>query len=89
MKSTLLALDLAKNVLQLGIFKGSKMTQNRALSRRQLQAYLVKHEPSVVVMEACATSHYWGAFRTRPWKRSEGTRPTVCKSVSSGSKDRC
>ena len=62
MKSTLLALDLAKNVLQLGIFKGSKMTQNRALSRRQLQAYLVKHEPSVVVMEACATSHYWGRF---------------------------
>ena len=31
MKSTLLAIDLAKNVLQLGIFKGSNMTQNRAL----------------------------------------------------------
>ena len=57
---TVLAIDLAKNTLQINKVKASgKSSYNRAVTRKQLQAILVKEKPSLVAMEACGGAHYW------------------------------
>ena len=62
-KSNVLAIDLAKNTLQLGKFKANgKMIYNRAYSRQRLKQQLQKEEPCLVAMEACGGAHYWARF---------------------------
>lgn len=61
--SNVLAIDLAKNTLQLGKFQANgKQIYNRALSRQRLKQQLLKESPSLVAMEACSGAHYWARF---------------------------
>src|ERR1700733_14740014 len=59
-KTTTLAIDLAKQVFQLhgADFRG-KATLRQKVRRGQLPALLAQTPPCSVVMEACASSHYW------------------------------
>lgn len=59
-KINTIAIDLAKNVFQICILSpDQKVLKNKQVSRAQLPLILAKQEKSVVVMEACYSSHYW------------------------------
>lgn len=54
-------IDLAKSVFQLSIADTRyNVTQRKRLSRTQFYKWLATSEPRKLIMEACATSHYWG-----------------------------
>ena len=59
MKYDRITIDLAKNVFQAGLVKGSKVVSNRKLTRSKLIELLSQCEPTEVVMEACGSAHYW------------------------------
>ena len=60
-KVTLVGIDTAKRVFHLvGVDSRGEYVWRRKLSRSQLLRVLAQLEPSTVVLEACAASHYWG-----------------------------
>lgn len=55
------SVDLAKSVFQLSFANNRyRITDRKRLSRRQMHRFVITHEPVHLIMEACATSHYWG-----------------------------
>jgi len=61
MKSRTIAVDLAKNVFEVGISdRPGHVKKMVRLSRAKFLKFFVDQEPSRVVMEACGSSHYWG-----------------------------
>ncbi len=62
-QSNVIAIDLAKNVFQVcKMTPRGKVLSNKAMSRTKLKAYLIKERPSLVAMESCGGTHYWGRF---------------------------
>lgn len=65
MNSTVIAVDLAKDVLQVAIATHSgKILENLRLNRTQFLQLLVKREPAMLLFEACGTAHHWGRVAT-------------------------
>ena len=63
MNSTVIAVDLAKDVIEVAIANHSgKILERLRLNRTQFQKLLVKREPATIVFEACGTAHHWGAW---------------------------
>lgn len=64
MKNTnTIAVDLAKSVFQVCILsEHNKVIKSLRLSRDKFKEFLIKTEPSMVYMEACYSSYYWGRF---------------------------
>lgn len=61
MKSTTIGIDLAKSVFQVSIADAQhRVTRRQRLSRTQFQRLLVHTSPAQLVMEGCASAHYWG-----------------------------
>lgn len=61
MNSTVIAVDLAKDVLEVAIANRSgKITERLRLNRKQFSELLVKRKSALVVFEACGTAHHWG-----------------------------
>ena len=61
MKTTMLGLDLAKNVFQVhGIDGHGEVTIRRQLRRAQVERFFAELAPCVVGLEACGGAHYWG-----------------------------
>ncbi len=61
MKDRTIAVDLAKNVFEIGISeRPGHVKETCRLSRGKFLEFFVDQEPSRVVMEACGSSHYWG-----------------------------
>lgn len=60
MKDVMIAVDLAKNVIQA---HGASTTGHRLFSRKLtrpfFRIFMTDHEPTLVVMEACGSAHYW------------------------------
>lgn len=57
------AVDLAKSVFQLSLADTKYRVQSRKrLSRAQFRKFICTQAPLHLVMEGCATSHYWGRF---------------------------
>ena len=57
------AVDLAKSVFQLSLADDRYRIQSRKrLSRAQFRKFIYTQTPMHLVMEGCATSHYWGRF---------------------------
>jgi transposase len=55
-------LDLAKDVFQVhGISENGRVIFNKAIKRAKLLAFFETLPPCVVGMEACGSSHHWGA----------------------------
>lgn len=53
-------IDLAKNVFQIhGVDASGATVIGKQLRRRQVPRFFEKQPPSLVGMEACATSHHW------------------------------
>lgn len=61
MKVCLIAIDLAKNILQVcGVNKAGKPVFNKSLKRNKLIPFLINYPDAVIAMEACSGSNYWG-----------------------------
>jgi len=60
-KSTTIAIDLAKSVFEVGISHqpGHVATSHR-LSREQIATFMANQPATTVIMEACGSAHYWG-----------------------------
>lgn len=60
MKDTMIGVDLAKSVFQLhGADMAGHLKFRKKMTRVQFRDFLAKHEPAVVVMEACGSASYW------------------------------
>ena len=60
MKDRTIAVNLAKNVFEVGISDRPGHVEKRyRLSRSKFLKCFVDQSPSRVVMEACGSSHYW------------------------------
>ena len=60
MKLRTIGIDLAKNVFQAcGVNEHMKPQFNTRLKRDKLLDFMRQQEPTMVVMEACYSSHYW------------------------------
>jgi transposase len=66
MKYKTITIDLAKNVFQAcGVNEHIKPQFNKKLKRNELLDFMRQQSPTVVVMEACYSSHYWGRELTK------------------------
>lgn len=59
MNSSIVGVDLAKNVIQVCVVKRNKVLSNKEMTPLQFQAWLQEAKPIRVVFEACSTSNYW------------------------------
>lgn len=61
MEGTTIAVDLAKTVFQVAVsHRPGKTAETHRLRRSQLPAFFAQYPRSLVVMEACGSSSYWG-----------------------------
>lgn len=61
MKSTTIAIDLAKSVFEIGISnRPGHVAEKYRLSRAEIAPFMANQPSAIVVMEACSSSHYWG-----------------------------
>src|SRR5215467_340092 len=61
MKSTTIAVDLAKSVFQIAVsHHPGKVAESHRLSRSKFLPFFAERQPAVVLLEACGTAHYWG-----------------------------
>lgn len=61
MQITTVSIDIAKNVFHvIGCNASNKIMKKKEVKRKQLLSYLANIPSCTVVMEACATSNYWG-----------------------------
>jgi transposase len=68
MNSVTIAVDLAKSVFEVAVSNtAGRITERRRLSRAQFERFWSDRLPCRVVMEACASAHFWGR-----WLRSRG-----------------
>lgn len=60
MKSTIIAVDLAKSVFQVAVSNHpGKVAESHRLSRVQFVRFFAERQPALVLLEACGTAHYW------------------------------
>ncbi|OCH33377.1 IS110 family transposase [Aliivibrio fischeri] len=60
---TIIAIDLAKDVLQVcKVTSKNKISYNKTVSRKALKELLSREKDCLVAMEACASSQYWSRF---------------------------
>ncbi len=61
MKVSIIGIDLAKNVFQVAALnRGGKPIMNRSVRRAKLLDVVRRFEPTILAMEACGSSNYWG-----------------------------
>lgn len=59
--TTLLGIDIAKNIFQLhGVDEHGKTTLTKRLTRKKFSEFMATLSPCTVIMECCGASHYWG-----------------------------
>jgi transposase len=57
---TLIAVDLAKSVFEIGVSeRPGKISERHRLQREQFLAFFVNRPRATVIMEACSSAHYW------------------------------
>jgi transposase len=61
MKSTTIAVDVAKEVLEVAVsVRPGQVSQQKRLSRAGFLKFCTDQPPSTVLLEACGSAHYWG-----------------------------
>ncbi len=59
----IIGIGLAKNILQVcHISVYGELLSNKAMSRQKVKEFLAKIKPSVIAIEGCSSSHYWGRY---------------------------
>jgi transposase len=63
MKSTTVAVDLAKSVFQLAVADATwKVIETHRLTRSQFERWFHNRDVTLVVMEACGSAHHWARY---------------------------
>jgi hypothetical protein len=76
MKHTTYSLDIAKNVFEIAVsYEPGIVRESHRVARAKLLEFFAKREKGSVVMEACSSSHFWGA-------RSGEVGPSCCASAA-------
>src|SRR3989441_9153935 len=61
MKSTTIAVDVAKEVLEVAVsVRPGQVSEQKRLSRAAFTKFCTDQPPATVLLEACGSSHYWG-----------------------------
>lgn len=61
MQSTLIAVDLAKNVFEVAVSRHpGKVAECHRLSRARFLQFFAERQPTVVLLEAVGSAHHWG-----------------------------
>jgi transposase len=61
MQSTLVAVDLAKNVFEIAVSRRpGKVAERHRLSRARFLQFFAKRQPAIVLLEATGSAHHWG-----------------------------
>jgi len=61
MKSTTIAVDVAKEVLEVAVsVRPGQVSEQRRLSRAAFVKFCADQPPATVLLEACGSAHYWG-----------------------------
>ena len=61
MESTLIAVDLAKNVFEIAVSrKPGKVAERHRLSRAKFLPFFAKRQPAIILLEATGSAHHWG-----------------------------
>lgn len=61
MKSTTIAVDVAKEVLEVAVsVQPGQVSKQRRLSRAAFMKFCADQPPATVLLEACGSAHYWG-----------------------------
>jgi transposase len=61
MNRSVIAIDLAKSVFEIGVSEeAGEVSERKRLSRKRLVEWMSQRQPSVIVMEACGSAHAWG-----------------------------
>ncbi|PCJ16458.1 MAG: hypothetical protein COB04_10905 [Gammaproteobacteria bacterium] len=63
--NSILGVDLAKDVIQVDIFKGKKLQSNKGMTPSNPMKWLINSQLSIVVFEACGTSNDWNQQATK------------------------
>jgi transposase len=102
MSTVTIAVDLAKNVFEIALSnRAGTVKERKRLSRVQFEQFWAARKPCRVVMEACATSHFWGRYLAargfeinllpphyvRPYRRRNKTDRSDCEALLEA--DRC
>ena len=59
MNKTTVGVDLAKNVIQVCIYRNKKVQSNTEMTSDEFLSWLVTSKPVLIVFEACGMSNYW------------------------------
>jgi len=63
LKSNIFGIDLAKTVLQVcQISQHGELVMNKAVNRQKLKELLANAKQSIVAIEGCGSSNYWGRY---------------------------
>ncbi|HEY3118546.1 MAG TPA: IS110 family transposase [Chloroflexota bacterium] len=61
MKSTTIAVDVAKEVLEVAVSaQPGQISQQRRLTRAAFMKFCADQPPATILLEACGSTHYWG-----------------------------
>src|SRR3989441_2725139 len=61
MKSTTIAVDVAKEVLEVAVsVRPGQVSEQKRLSRAAFTKFCTDQPPATVLLEACGSAHYWG-----------------------------
>jgi transposase len=59
-KSTVIAVDLAKNIFEIAVSaQPGKIRERKRVSRKTFLSFFGKRQPATVLLEACGTAHHW------------------------------
>jgi len=60
MKSTTIAVDLAKNVFQIAVSNHpGKVAETHRITRKGFLRFFAERKPALILLEACGTAHFW------------------------------
>ncbi len=60
MPATVIAVDLAKSVFEIGVsHRAGKVAERHRVSRAAFLRFFAERTPATVVMEACGSASYW------------------------------
>lgn len=65
MHSTVIAVDLAKDVFEIAIAnRTGRILERQRLSRAKFSRFITTTEPATLIIEACGSAHHWGRVAT-------------------------
>lgn len=59
MYRTRVGVDLAKEVIQVCIYRNKKVQSNIEMTPNEFLCWLINNKPATIIFEACGTSNYW------------------------------